>query len=132
MGHVYGGAELLLSSNGALQWMLRTMRDSGRQTPRWVWNTGESRRAIGILQIKPAESLRHRRLMTVATFSVPDTQELLLRDVRIVTLDHGSMMLTGFELVEDREYAQSWFCRLARCDVVERGKPDEETGFTND
>ena len=71
--------------------------------------------------------------MHVARFTF-DGNDLLpcIRDVHVVRLSGGDLTLAGFEQVEDREYAQTWFCRMAREGWIHRGKPDDPTGCSSD
>jgi len=69
--------------------------------------------------------------MNVVRFWTIDAKEDLLpwlRDVGLVRLNTNDLTITGFECIGDREYAQSWYCRIAREGWERRGKPDEGVG----
>ena len=123
----------LLGHDFAPLWIVRCLRDRGRRIPRYVWAAGEQDPPIGRLKIDWTVSEKHRRQMHVATLTT-DRGELLpcMRDVHIVRLEWGDLTLTGFEEMEDREYAQTWFCRLAVEGWERRGKPAEPVGGRSD
>jgi hypothetical protein len=119
----YGSAEPL--------WIVRPLRERGRRIPRFVWTAGEHEPHIGRLHIDWTESERHKRRMHVATLTLHAKDFLpCIRDVHIIRLSVGDLTLAGFEEVEDREYAQTWFCRLLREGWEHRRKPDDPTGGT--
>ena len=123
----------LLTSFGSPLWIVRQLRDRGMRIPRYVWQAGETAPPIGQLEIDWTVSDKHRRQMHVARL-YDRGKDLLpcIRDVHVVRLSHGDLTIAGFEQIEDREYAQTWFCRIARVGWVERGKPDDPTGSSND
>ena len=107
-------------------WIVRTLRERGAPIPRFVWYAGEEDALLGELSIDWEDSDVHRRRMRLARFGYAGTTLLPpLRDVRVVRMMGNDLTLTGFEQIEDREYAQSWFCRLAREGWVQRGKPED-------
>lgn len=50
-----------------------------------------------------------------------------LRDMHVVRVVLTYLTLAGFESVENRKYAQMWFCRLST-PWQTRGKPEDLTG----
>ena len=106
---------LLAKATDWPQWIVRTLRERGRPIPRFVWQAGEEEPAIGHLVIDWEASDVHRRRMKLARVQ-DGLKDLLppLRDATIVRFKANDLTITGFEQVEDREYAQTWFCRLAR------------------
>ena len=123
----------LILDFGSPAWIVRTLRDRGMRIPRYVWQSGEQSAPIGLLEIDWTVSKKHRRQIHVARLLAAGKDLLpCIRDVHIVRLTSANLTLTGFEQIEDREYAQTWFCRLARTGWAERGKPDDPTGSSND
>ncbi len=108
------------------QWIVRQLRTEGRPIPRWVWATGEERAAVGCLSVEWQDSALHRRRMKLARFVV-DREDALppLRDVTIVRMVYGDLTITGFETIRDHDFAQTWYCRIAREGWEQRGKPDD-------
>lgn len=128
-----GSPTLITYGSEAPLWIVRPLRERGRRIPRYVWQAGETDPPIGLLDIGWTASEQHRRQMHVATLKL-DAKDLLpcLRDVHVVALSVGDLTLAGFEQVEDREYAQTWFCRLLREGWEVRGKPADPTGDCSD
>lgn len=91
-------------------WIIRPLRNRGAPIPRFVWAAGEENALLGYLVIDWEDSDVHRRRMKMARVLAPAGKELLppLRDVNIVRYRGRDLTITGFEQVEDREYAQSW------------------------
>ena len=120
---------ILATGSDEPQWIVRTMRDQGKPIPRWVWGCKEEGASIGHLEIDWENSPIHHRQLKLASL-LAGGKHLLppLRDVTIVRFKHGDLTITGFEQIEEREYAQTWFCRLAREGWQMRGKPDEGVG----
>lgn len=114
-------------------WIVRTLRERGMRIPRFVWQAGESDPPTGLLLVDWTVSEKHRRQMHVARL-YSGAHDLLpcMRDVHIVRLTAGDLTITGFEELEDREYAQTWHCRLAGLCRGPRGKPDDPVGRTSD
>lgn len=121
---------LITPTGSEPHWIVRTLRERGKKIPRFVWAAGEEDPPIGVLQIGWEQSERHHRGMHVARLLRFDDGPvpLPMRDVRIVEMRGHHLTLTGFEEVEDREYAQSWFCRIAIAGWKPRGKPSEPVG----
>ena len=111
-------------------WIVRTLRDRGRRIPRFVWAAGEHDPPCGMLEVTWERSEQHHRQLHVARLIGGNAKQILpcIRDVHIITLSHGDLTLAGFEQVEDREYAQTWYCRVLRKEWERRGKPEDPTG----
>ena len=119
----------LITRLGAPLWIVRPLRERGRKIPRHTWQAGEERALVGRLKVAWTVSEKHRRQMHVARFQVDSRDALpLIRDVHLVQLAGADLTITGFEEIEDREYAQTWFCRIAVEGWQGRGKPDEPVG----
>ena len=117
------------------QWIVRPLRNEGKPIPRFVWHAGEREAPIGYLCIDWEVSDIHRRGMKLAKFTLPGATGFALpplRDVAVVRLAVNDLTITGFEQIGDREFAQTWYCRLARVGWVGRGKPDEGVGHIRD
>ena len=125
-------ALLLATGSDEPQWIVRTMRDRGKPIPRWVWGCNEGGASIGHLEVDWEDShVHHRR--NLRRYGAPErTCSPPLHDATIVRFKANDLTITGFEQIEDREYAQSWFCRLAREGWEMRGKPDEGVGHIRD
>lgn len=115
-------------SHGAL-WLVRLMRNEGERIPRFVWAAGETDPPIGRLTVKLENEGRYFRQLLVARLR-HGSKDLVgpLRDARIVALDHEALTITGFETIGERDYAQTWFCRIAVKGWLGRGRPDEGVG----
>ena len=113
-------------------WVVRTLRKEGKPIPRWVWATGEERALVGALSVDWEISATYRRQLKLARFVIEREDALPpLRDVTIVRMARGDLTITGFETIGDRDFAQTWFCRIAREDWEQRGKPDEGVGLVD-
>ena len=128
-------AELPLSSQSTDPplWVVRPLRERGMRIPRFVWQAGEEAPPVGRLSVDWTVSEKHRRQMHVARL-FDGAGDLLpcIRDVHIVRLTASDLTITGFEELEDREYAQTWYCRLAHLARRGRGKPEDPVGRTAD
>jgi hypothetical protein len=112
-----------------IYWIVRPLRERGKRIPRFVWQAGEEEAPIGALVVTWERSDQHHRQMHVARLLGGSKNILpMIRDVHIITLNHGDLTLAGFEQVEDREYAQTWYCRVLRKGWRSRGKPEDPTG----
>lgn len=114
-------------------WIVRTLRERGMRIPRFVWQAGENEPPLGRLSVDWTVSAKHRRQMHVARL-YDGAHDLLpcIRDVHIVRLTAADLTITGFEELEDREYAQTWYCRIARFAAGHRGKPEDPVGRVDD
>ena len=92
-----------------------------------AWASKEEEAPVGILTIDVEQSVVYNRKLKLATLR-GEREDLLppLRDVTIIRMIHGDLTIAGFETLMDRDYAQSWFCRLATREFQCRGKPDDD------
>lgn len=123
-----------LPANFHPAWIVRPLRELGMRIPRFVWQAGEAAPPTGYLEATWTVSEKHRRQMHIARLHGGAGNDLLpcIRDVHIVKLSAGDLTLAGFEEIGNREYAQTWYCRLLRSGWAARGKPDDPTGRSNE
>ena len=93
-----------------MHFVLLRMRTDGRLMPRWQVNT-RAGMVAGELQVSQQPHRKLRRSTLVARLLQPGPGEDLvppLIDVSILYVRHANLVLTGFETIEDQDFAQTW------------------------
>jgi hypothetical protein len=102
-----------------VQFFVLLQRQEGRMRPRW--QLGAARGTLGELRVSDVldEILRRRTLVARLLDIATPTRDLVppLKDARLLYVDHLRMVLSGFEQIGERDFAQTWMLAV-REDVL--------------
>jgi hypothetical protein len=86
------------------------MRAEGRLMPRWQVNTRAGVVAGELLVAQQAHRKLRRAALMARLVEAGTGEDLVppLIDVSILYVKHNNLVLTGFETIEDQDFAQTW------------------------